>query len=295
MVGRNILDEIDFEKHEIFAPSSRILDLTNKNMVVDALDKFKPDFIIHAAGLVGGIQANIDNPVQFLERNALMGLNLVSSAYKQKVPNLINLASTCMYPKHGNNPLKETSILTGPLEPTNEGYALAKILVTRMCEYIVSENQDLNYKTLIPCNLYGKYDKFDERSAHLIPSVISKIHNAKVQGIKKIDIWGDGSARREFMYAGDLAKFINFAINNIEKLPQNMNVGYGRDYTVREYYDAIAEVVGWNGEFVYDTTKPVGMMQKLCDVSIQKKLGWTPETNLISGIKYTYFYHTSQR
>src|SRR5690606_3724887 len=179
----------------------------------------KPELIIHAAGHVGGIQANIANPVRFLVDNLDIGRNTILAAKNNKVPNLINLASSCIYPRNAKNPLSEDLILTGELEPTNEGYALAKIMVARLCEYIVSENPELKYKTAIPCNLYGRHDKFSPEHSHMVPAVIKKIDAAKQSAQAELDIWGDGLARREFMYAGDLADFIFYAIDNFDKMP----------------------------------------------------------------------------
>ena len=167
-----------------------------------------PDLIIHSAGLVGGIEANIKNPVDFLLKNTDMGINVISSAASLGIKNLINLGSSCMYPREASNPLTEDLILKGELEPTNEGYALAKIVAARLCEYINRQGLEKNYKTLIPCNLYGRHDKFSKTNSHLIPAVIRKIHEAKIAGSRTVTIWGDGSARREFMNAADLADFI---------------------------------------------------------------------------------------
>jgi GDP-L-fucose synthase len=196
-----------------------------------------------------------------------------------------------MYPRAANNPLSESLVLQGELEPTNEGYALAKIVATRLCEYIAREDTTKNYKTLIPCNLYGRHDKYGKTNSHLIPAVIRKIHEAKVAGDETVTIWGDGSARREFMNAADLSDFIYFVMDRLEKIPQNLNVGLGNDYSIEEYYRAVASVVGFEGGFEYDLNKPVGMRQKLVDISQLESIGWTHKIKLIDGIKQAYEFY----
>lgn len=290
MVGKNILEHSKDKRYTIFHPSSKELNLQDYQAVDDFMKENRPDFIIHAAGLVGGIQANIANPVNFLVHNLDMGRNIIMAAKSNEIKNFMNLSSSCMYPRNAENPLQEELILQGELEPTNEGYAIAKIVSTRLCEYIVKENPSLHYKTVIPCNLYGKYDKFSPQHSHMLPAVIKKIYDAKQAAKNEIDIWGDGLARREFMYAGDLADFIFYALENFEKMPQNINVGLGFDYSINDYYKAIASEIGFNGNFIHDLTKPIGMKQKLIDDSKLKDFGWKHQTTLEEGIKKTYDY-----
>jgi len=287
MVGKNILEHPNAHQFEFIAPSSKELNLLDVQNVNSFLIKHKPDMIIHAAGRVGGIQANMANPVAFLVENIQMGLNLINAAYKQGISKLMNMSSSCMYPRNAQNPLAEELILQGELEPTNEGYALAKIASTRLCEYVVRENPDFQYKTVIPCNLYGRHDKFDPKHSHMIPAVIKKIYDAKQAQLPDIDIWGDGTARREFMYAGDLADFVFYAIDHYETMPQNINVGLGHDYTINEYYQVIAQVIGYEGKFEHDLTKPIGMRQKLIDDEKLKGFGWQSKTSLTEGIEKT--------
>lgn len=294
MVGKNILEHHKTSNYEIFAPSSSELNLRDYNSVNNYIAKNKPEIIIHTAGLVGGIQANISRPVDFLVFNLDMGRNIIMASKENGVKYFLNMASSCMYPREGQNPLKEDLILKGELEPTNEGYAIAKVVATRLCEYIVKENPSLQYKTVIPCNLYGKHDKFSPENSHMIPAVIKKIYEAKQNNAKDIDIWGDGLARREFMYTGDLADFVFYALENFEKMPQNINVGLGFDYTIIEYYQAIADVIGFKGKFIYDLTKPIGMRQKLIDDSKLKQFGWKHQTTLLQGIKKTLDYFKSE-
>jgi GDP-L-fucose synthase len=199
-----------------------------------------------------------------------------------------------MYPRDALNPLSEDLILKGELEPTNEGYALAKVTSTRLCEYISKEDSNKLYKTVIPCNLYGRFDKFDPNHSHMIPAVIRKIDEAKKNQQVEIDIWGDGEARREFMYAEDLAEFIYYALDNFATMPQNLNVGLGTDFTINEYYQAVAKVVGYTGRFTHDLSKPVGMKQKLIDDSKLKTFGWSYKTSLEAGIKKTYDFYLNE-
>jgi len=181
-------------------------------------------------------------------------------------------------------------LLSGPLEPTNEGYAISKILSTKLCEFISKSFPEFNYKTIIPCNLFGKYDKFDSIKSHLIPAAIMKIHNAKIHN-KSVEIWGSGDARREFMYAEDFSNLIFYAIENFSEMPNVMNVGMGIDYTINDYYIAIANEIGFNGKFIHDLSKPEGMKRKIVDNYMLSKFGWKPSFSLNEGIKETYSYY----
>lgn len=290
MVARNIAEHAAAANWELMAPARAELDLERAEAVQAFVRETRPDVVIHAAGRVGGIQANIAHPVDFLVRNVDIGRNVIMAAHAAGVPRLINLASSCMYPRQGQNPLREELVLAGELEPTNEGYAIAKIYATRLCQYLRRQEPALQYKTLIPCNLYGRFDKFDPAHSHLIPAVIRKIHEAKQAGAVTVEIWGDGLARREFMDAADLADAVLRHVVQGESAPELMNIGLGFDYTINEYYAAVARVVGWQGEFVHDLSKPVGMRQKLVDVSRQTAWGWAPKISLEQGIARCYDY-----
>lgn len=294
MVGRNILESEVFVKHEIFAPKRTDLNLFDFEKVCQAIEKFQPEVVIHSAGRVGGIQANLAHPVDFLIENLDLGRNVIMAAYKSKVKKLINLGTSCMYPRDAKNPLSEKVIMTGPLEPTNEGYAIAKIAAQRLCAYIQKENLEFHYKTLIPCNLYGKFDKFDPRHSHLVPAIIYKIHQAKSKSENEVEVWGDGHARREFMYSEDLVECIARALEgrgqNFENMPDIMNVGLGSDHSVNEYYEEAAKVIGYKGKFVHDLSKPVGMEQKLVSNTLVTQWGWKSRTTLRDGLTKTYEY-----
>lgn len=292
MVGRNLLEHPKIKNYEVWAPGRLELNLFDEASIKKSIIKYKPDFILHCAGRVGGIKANIAKPVEFLVENFDMGRNLLLAARDSGLNlKIINLGSSCIYPKDHQDLLRETDLMSGYLEPTNLGYSLAKISVIKLGEFITEESSNIVCKSLIPCNLYGPYDKFDLENAHLIPSVINKIHLAKQSGDENITIWGTGKVRREFMYASDIADSICHAIKNFDRTPPLLNVGWGSDHTIHEYYTEIASVLNWNGQFKFDLEKPEGMKRKLMDVSKQKIWGWSPKVSLKDGIAKTYNYY----
>ncbi len=291
-VGKNFLSNAQAVKYKILSPFSDELDLLNKDAITSYLKRNKPDLILNAAGKVGGILKNIKSQYSFLLENTLINLNLISASKEQKIKNFINLSSSCIYPSNFNEPIKEDDLLTDRLEKTNEGYALSKIIGLKLIEYI--NDTDFKYKTIIPCNLYGPYDNFDINSGHMIPSVVNKIHNAKVKGHKTVKIWGDGTSKREFMYIKDLVEFIYFSIINFERLPNIINVGVGYDYTIKEYYQMISRIIGYDGKFEYDISKPQGMKRKLVDISKLNDFGWTYKYSTEQGLMETYkFFKTN--
>lgn len=294
MVGRNLLEHPAIFDFEVLAPRSAELDLCDFVAVKAYLHKHQPDMVIHAAGKVGGIQANMREPVSFLVENLEMGKNIVLASHQAGVKELLNLGSSCMYPRNHSEPLTEDMVLKGELEPTNEGYAIAKVAVARLCDYVSREDSTRKYNTVIPCNLYGRHDKFDPKHSHLLPAIIHKVHQAKVNKDNKVEIWGDGTARREFMYAGDLADSIVSAIKNFETLPSYMNIGLGHDYAINEYYEVAANVMGYQGGFTYNLTKPVGMARKLVSVDRQLAWGWQSKTSLAAGIQATYKFYLEE-
>ena len=295
MVGRNLLEHPGINEFDVLAPRSSELDLRSFNAVQSYIHKHQPDMVIHAAGKVGGIQANMREPVGFLLDNLDMGRNIVWAAHQSGIKRLINLGSSCMYPRNHNEPLREETVLKGELEPTNEGYALAKVVTARLCDYIVREDSNFQYKTLIPCNIYGRYDKFDPEHSHLVPAIIHKVYQAKQTQQPSVEIWGDGTARREFMYGGDLADAMLRAIKNFDTLPAYMNVGLGHDHTISEYYEAVANVMGYKGSFTHDLSKPVGMARKLVSIEKQQTWGWSAQHDLRSGIEKTYRYYLKEQ
>jgi GDP-L-fucose synthase len=199
-----------------------------------------------------------------------------------------------MYPANISEPLKEDMLMTGKFEETNEGYSIAKLATARLCEYVSREDSSFIYKTLIPCNLYGKFDKFKVDYSHLVAAVIHKIHLAKKNHANEVEVWGDGMARREFMYAGDLADALIWSINNFDELPKYMNIGLGVDITIDEYYKRVAKVIGFTGTLTHDKTMPVGMIRKVVNTDIQTKLGWYPKTSLEVGLQKTYEFYLNE-
>jgi GDP-L-fucose synthase len=295
MVGRNILEHPRIKEIEILAPSRSDLNLLDKIQVKNFLTSHKIDMVIHAAGIVGGILANINAPVKFLVENTDMARNLIMCSYEAGISEFINLGSSCMYPRNRSGELAEDMLMDGPLEPTNEGYALSKIFAARLCQYLCHEHPGLHYKTLIPCNLYGRWDHFHSGDkSHLIAAIFDKISVAQHSHTSDVVIWGTGRVRREFMYASEIADAILWAIDHIDNIPDILNVGMGVDYTITEYYEAIAEVFGYKEKFMYDTSKPEGMSRKLLNVSKLTSLGWTCSTNLREGIRKTYEYYCEQ-
>ena len=292
LVGHNICERL-YPDHDLLTPTHYELDLLDRKKVENYLQNAKPDFLVHCAGVVGGIQANIKEPVKYFLDNIEIGINVLIGAASSCIKNVINLGSSCMYPRFASNPLKEEYILNGELEPTNEGYAIAKIGAQRLCSYLCKENPNLNFKTIIPCNLYGKWDKFSPSNSHMIPAIIKKIHEAKRDRLDEVEIWGSGKARREFMYAGDLADFIAYALNNNEKMPDILNVGIGRDYSIDEYYEITARIIGYNGKFKHNFTKPEGMLQKVVDISKLESFGWQAMTSIEEGISKTFEFYLS--
>lgn len=272
---------------QIIAPTRAELNLLDRVMVRRYFLVNSFDAVIHAGAKVGGIKANISDPIGFMTDNMLISLHTIEHAHQAGIRNFVNLGSSCMYPRDYRNPLTEEDILAAPLEPTNEGYAIAKIAASRLCSYI-SAQHGLAYKTLIPCNLYGNGDRFDLEQGHMIAAAMMKIHMAHRNGDSDVEIWGDGTVRREFLYVDDLAKFIVVNIGNLHHFPADLNVGLGYDYTVNEYYQAIADVIGFRGKFVYNPDAPVGMTHKLMDITKAQTFGWSPDTSLQDGLKETY-------
>lgn len=291
MVGQAVQRAVaraDLQWHMI-VPSSSQLDLRDRDAVRSVFRETKYDLAIHCAARVGGIWANINAPVSFLADNTRINLNVVESAYEAHVPRLLNMGSSCMYPKDYHRPLREEDLLAAPLEPTNEGYALSKLMGAKLCEYI-SRDSDYRYRTLIPCNLFGPDDDFSPERSHLIAAVIVKIHEAMQAGGDSVEIWGDGEARREFLFVDDLADFLVDVASRLEELPSCLNVGYGADHAVNEYYRLVADEMGFSGIFTHTYSKPIGMHHKLLDSTQATQLGWRVHTAIEDGIRQTVRY-----
>ena len=287
MVGRNLLADLRAGRHEMLTPTRGDLDLTDPAATAEYVASHRPDLILHFAARVGGIQANIDAPSEFLAQNLAIGLSIVRAAALAGTRRLLNLGTSCMYPMALERPLHPDCLLAGPLEPTSEGYGLAKLATWKLTQTLGRASPSRTWRTVIPPNLYGPYDHFDPVRSHLVPSVILKISRAMDAGQDEVSIWGDGTARREFMFAGDLADFLWLYHDRLEELPETMNLGVGVDHAVDDYYRIVAEVLGYTGHFRHDLSRPSGIPSKLLDVSAQVSLGWDPTTTLREGIAAT--------
>ncbi len=263
------------------------LDLTLANSVEKFFSQEKPEIVIIAAAKVGGILGNKNYPVEFLLENLKIQNNLFEFSYKYNVKKLIFLGSSCIYPKNSPQPIKESYLLSSPLEETNEGYALAKICGVKLCEYYRRE-YNADYTALMPCNIFGLNDNYHIENAHVIPMLIQRFHNAKINGDKQVVVWGSGTPKREFLYADDLAKAI---LKILEKGKTNnsiINVGSGKEISIMDLAFLIKKVTGYSGEIIFDKTKPDGTMKKLLDNSIISSFGFSPSVDLETGLKLTY-------
>ncbi len=294
MVGRNLSEARAAATRDLLTPSRHDLDLLDGSAVADYVARYRPAVIIHAAGRVGGIQANMANPTAFLADNLRMGLNVLEAGAGMPDCRVINLSSSCVYPPSAPNPLREDAVLTAAPEPTNEGYALAKIAVMRFAAYCNRELGEVRLKTLIPCNLFGRYDSFDPVRSHLVPAIVAKLETGRAEQAAAVEIWGDGSARREFALASDVAGWIWQAVDAFDALPEAMNLGIGEDHSVLDYYRATADVIGWTGTFTFDRSRPVGMARKLVDNTRQQALGFAPPTALAAGLDETIRYYRTE-
>ncbi|MEJ1230372.1 MAG: NAD-dependent epimerase/dehydratase family protein [Galbitalea sp.] len=289
MLASSVRAEWDAQRpdDQVVGLSRSDVDLRDRDATRAVLEKIRPDAVIHCAARVGGIAANVANPTGFLLDNLLLDSSVIGNSIELGVDKFVYVGSSCMYPRDYRQPLVESDILAAPLEPTNEGYAIAKIAGSKLCEY-ASRELGLTYRTIIPSNLYGPKDDYNSGRSHLIAAAVSKVHAAKTAHSPAVEIWGDGTARREFTYVGDLANWLVAEIDRLGDWPSVLNVGCGYDRTVSEFYQLAKEVVGYEGGFVYDTTKPTGMHQKLMDSSAAKHLGWAPRTSLEDGIRHAY-------
>ncbi len=289
MVGSAIVKLLTEEGYEnIVTKTHRELDLTRQAAVEKFFEQEKPEYVFLAAAKVGGIMANSTSKAQFFYDNAMIALNIIHASYKAGVKKLMNLGSSCIFPKLAPQPLKEEFLLTGPLEETNDAYAVAKISAIKMCRFY-NEQYGTNYLSVMPTNLYGMNDNFDLVSSHVFPAMIRKIHEAKENG-GPVALWGDGSPLREFLYADDLADAVLFLMENKDwqDLGDFVNVGTGKDISIKDLAHLMARIIGYTGDFTWDTTKPNGTPRKLLDVSKLNNLGWSAKTSLKEGIRKTY-------
>lgn len=287
MVGSAVWRALEAKGYtNLIGVSRSELDLSNQQLVSDFYRKENPDVVINAAAKVGGILANNNYPYDFLMQNMQIQNNLINGALNSGVDKFIFLGSSCIYPKFASQPLREEYLLTDSLEPTNEWYAVAKISGVKACQAIRNQ-YGKDYVSLMPTNLYGYFDNFDLNSSHVLPAMLRKFHEAKVNGNSAVKLWGSGTPMREFLFVDDLADAVVFALEN--KLSRYLyNIGTGRDITIKELAKTIQSVVGHEGEIIWDESKPNGTPRKLLDVSKMKELGWCYSTELTEGIEKTY-------
>ena len=267
------------------------LNLLNQQEVADFFAVEKPEYVFLAAAKVGGIGANSTYPADFVYENIMIQTNIIHAAYKNNTKKLLFLGSSCIYPKMAEQPIKEESLLTGELEPTNDAYAIAKIAGIKMCQ-AYNKQYGTNYISVMPTNLYGPNDNFDLEKSHVFPALIRKFHEAKINKEAEVVVWGTGTPIREFLYVDDLAEACIYLMDNYND-DKIVNIGTGVGVTIRELAESIAKVVGYEGKLVFDTSKPDGTPIKINDVSYLNSLGWQAKTDLLSGIEKTYNWYTS--
>jgi GDP-L-fucose synthase len=291
LVGSAILRKFEKAGFKNIAIKTHVeLDLMDYTAVRSFYESVLPEYVILSAAKVGGIAANINYPADFLYDNLVIQNNIIRLSYEYGIKKLLFLASSCIYPRLCNQPMKEEYLLDGKLEPTNEGYAIAKIAGLKLCEYF-NKQYNTNFISIMPCNVYGIGDNFNNENAHVVSALIRKFHTAKIQGDDYIKIWGTGNARREFIFNEDLAEACYFLMGNYDTT-QFLNIGTGVDYSICELANIIKEIVGFQGDIIFDTTKPDGMPQKLLDVSRINTLGWKAKYDIHDGIIKAYEYYT---
>ena len=287
MVGSALVRLLEKEEdNQLVYATREELDLRRQSDVENFVEEHRPDLMIVAAARVGGIYANNTYPADFLRDNLLIAANLIHAAHLCDVERVLYLGSSCVYPKHADQPIKESALLSGPLEPTNEGYAVAKIAGLKLCEFYRKQYGRI-YHSAMPCNLYGPGDNYHPENSHVIPAMIRRFHEAKESGADKVVIWGTGSPKREFLYVDDLADAC-VHLCGIDEPPPLINIGAGSDLTIRDLAQLVAEVVGFGGEIGTDPSQPDGTPRKLMDSTKIREMGWEPKTSLKEGIGLAY-------
>lgn len=287
LVGSSIVRKLKEKGYtNLVYRTSKELDLRDKNQVDNFFEEEKPEYVFLAAAKVGGIVANNEYPADFIRDNLLIQTNVIDAAYRNGVQKLLFLGSTCIYPKLAPQPLKEEYLLTGELEPTNDAYAIAKIAGIKMCQSY-NKQYGTKYISVMPTNLYGPNDNFDLETSHVLPALIRKFHEAKVNNQPSVEVWGTGAPLREFLYSDDLADACVYLMNTYDG-NEIVNIGVGKDLPIKELAEKIKAVVGFEGEIKFDTTKPDGTPRKLVDVTKLNSLGWEAKTSLDEGLKKAY-------
>jgi GDP-L-fucose synthase len=294
LVGSAIIRRLVNEKYSnLIVRTSKELDLRNQYKVEEFFQTEKPKYVFLAAAKVGGIYANNTYPAEFIYENLVMQSNIIHQSYLNGVEKLIFLGSSCIYPKDSKQPMKEEYLLTGALESTNEPYAIAKIAGIKMCQSY-NRQYETNFMSVMPTNLFGPNDNFDLLNSHVLPALIRKFHEAKYNNHESVEIWGSGSPRREFLYVDDLAEACIYLMNNVET-NEIINIGTGRDITIKDLALLIKDIIGFKGELTWDTSKPDGTLRKLLNIDKLKKLGWESKVSLEDGIKQTYNWYLTKQ
>ena len=300
MVGSAIVRELQSKSyHNILTRTHKELDLTNQAAVYKFFLQEKPDQVYLAAARVGGIHANSNYPAEFIFQNLMIQSNVIDAAFHAGVKKLLFLGSSCIYPRDTDQPMYESALLAGRLEPTNEPYAIAKIAGIKLCESYNRQygfNYDIDYRSVMPSNLYGPGDNYHLENSHVIPALIRKFHEAKINNLSPVMIWGDGTPRREFLYVEDMARASVHIMNlskalyseHTEPMCSHINVGSGEDISIKELAELIQLVIGYEGEIKFDTTKPNGSPRKLMNSDRLNRLGWAPTISLKKGLAMTY-------
>ena len=289
MLGRHLVPLLEETGHVVYSPDREELDLTDSRATMKFLKTIHVDAVIHCAAYVSGIASNTATKHHSFDSNVMMGLNLIRACIELEIKNLINVGSATVYPNEAPQPLRENSLGDGTFEGPIEGYALSKYVVYRAC-VMANEQHEVSFKTIHPCNLFGPYDNFSLETGHMLPAILHRMHQAKENGDKSIVIWGDGTAKREFLYAPDLADFLNTALLRFAELPEVMNVGSGVEVSVNEMHQHMAKVIGYNGELQHDLTRPVGRKRRYLELSRQKEFGWSPKTPFEEALMLTHDY-----
>jgi GDP-L-fucose synthase len=294
MVGSAIVRRLQRAGFEnILTRTRRELDLMDRPAVRGFFEAERPDYVVDAAARVGGIAANFEKPVEFLIENLTIQNNVIQAAADFGATKLLFLGSSCIYPKLAPQPLTEDALLTGPLEPTNDSYAIAKIAGIKLCQAYARE-YGKNFISGMPTNLYGPNDNFDLHTSHVLPALIRKVHEAKQGGAKEVSVWGSGTPRREFLHVDDLADACFFLLENYDS-PEIVNIGCGEDVSIKELAETVCEVLGFEGSLVFDTSKPDGTPRKLMHVGRLLALGWKPRIGLKEGIRDAYEWFLKNR
>ncbi len=290
MVGRALIRRLQDDGYRtIVAPSSRQLDLRDQKATHDFFAREPVDYVFHLAGHIGGIGASVTYPVEFLYENLMIAMHVIHAARIARVKKLIFLSSSCVYPRESRQPMKEEDILTGAFEPTNEGYAIAKVAAMKLCEYS-NQQYGTNFLNLMPCNLYGYGDHFEPDRSHVVSALILKFHTAKLRKLPRVEAWGTGTPRRELLFVTDIADAMLHFMQNVyaKDIGTFVNIGLGEDIAIRDLAGLIKDIVGYPGDIAFDASKPDGMPRKLMDVSRATKLGGRAKVTIPDGVRMTY-------